>query len=92
MKLVDVNLLVYNIQKRLKNPVIRNWLFRIIDETPVLNAEDVVYCKDCVHCKKTLNPNTMNYKQICGYVGYNPVQSSEVSDYDFCSHGERKEE
>lgn len=82
---IDTDLLKSNIEKRINNPIIRNWLFRIIKETHEQTIEDIVYCKDCAHCKKSIDPKTMNCKQICGYVGYNPVQSSEVTDYDFCS-------
>ena len=53
---------------------------------------EVVRCKDCEYCYRSIDPKTKVSIQVCGYVGYNPVQSSQVTDNDFCSHGERKEQ
>lgn len=53
------------------------------------DVQEVVRCKDCIHCCMSYDPKTNTSRQICGYVGYNPVQSSGVTDYDFCSKGER---
>lgn len=58
-----------------------------VDKSSIIN---VVRCKDCIHCRKSYDPNIKISRQVCGYVGYNPVQSSEVTDYDFCSHGEKR--
>ena len=52
---------------------------------------EVVRCKDCEYCHMSTDPKTLISVQVCGYVGYNPVQSSQVTDNDFCSHGERRE-
>ena len=52
---------------------------------------EVVRCKDCVHCCISTDPKTNISIQKCGYVGFNPVQSSQVSDDFYCSYGERKD-
>ena len=52
---------------------------------------EVVRCKDCVYCCISTDPKTHISIQKCGYVGFNPVQSSQVSDDFYCSHGERKD-
>ncbi len=59
----------------------------ITDKVPAADVQEVVRCKDCVYCRMSYEPKTKISRQICGYVGYNPVQSSEITDYDFCSHG-----
>ena len=51
----------------------------------------VVRCKDCVHCRHTYDPKSGISHQVCGYVGFNPVQSSQVADDFYCSYGERRE-
>ena len=62
---------------------------KVLDTVPTEDVQEVVRCKDCIHCCMSYDPKTNTSRQICGYVGYNPVQSSEVTDYDFCSKGER---
>ena len=61
----------------------------LVKSRPTADVQEVVRCKDCIHCCMSYDPKTNTSRQICGYVGYNPVQSSEVTDYDFCSKGER---
>lgn len=63
------------------------WLLRTF---PTADAVEVVRCKDCEHCHISTDPKTLISVQVCGYAGYNPVQSSQVSDNDYCSHGERR--
>lgn len=63
-----------------------------IDAQPTADVVEVVRCKDCRYCKKSYDPKTQHSEQVCGYVGYNPVQSSCVSDTDFCSHGAKMDE
>ena len=50
---------------------------------------EVVRCKDCVYCCISTDPKTNISIQKCGYVGFNPVQSSQVSDDFYCGYGER---
>lgn len=66
-----------------------NIAYSIIKNQPTADVQEVVRCKDCIHCCMSYDPKANTSHQICGYVGYNPVQSSEVTDYDFCSKGER---
>lgn len=58
---------------------------------PPADVVEVVRCKDCEYCCMSTDPKTNISVQVCGYVGYNPVQSSQVTDNDYCSHGERSE-
>lgn len=70
-------------------------LYAIIDrieEQPTADVVEVVRCKDCEYCHISTDPKTNISVQVCGYVGYNPVQSSQVTDNDYCSHGERRAE
>ena len=55
------------------------------------DAVEVVRCKDCVYCCISTDPKTNISIQKCGYVGFNPVQSSQVSDDFYCGYGERKD-
>ena len=64
---------------------------RAIEQTPTENVVEVVRCKDCEYCRISIDTKTNISVQVCGYVGYNPVQSSQVTDNDYCSHGERRE-
>ena len=66
-----------------------DFAIRMVNLMPPADVQEVVRCKDCIHCCMSYDPKTNTSRQICGYVGYNPVQSSEVTDYDFCSKGER---
>lgn len=63
----------------------------ICGKTEPRDLVEVVRCKDCEHCCISTDPKTNISIQKCGYVGFNPVQSSQVSDDFFCSYGERRE-
>ena len=58
---------------------------------PAKDVIRVVRCKDCEHCCISTDPKTNISIQKCGYVGFNPVQSSQVSDDFYCGYGELKE-
>ena len=62
-----------------------------LKEAPAADAVEVVRCKDCVYCCISTDPKTNISIQKCGYVGFNPVQSSQVSDDFYCGYGERKD-
>lgn len=65
------------------------WLLRTF---PTAKVTEVVRCKDCEHCHTSIDPKTQISIRVCGYVGYNPAQSSQVESDDYCSHGERRQE
>ena len=74
----------------------KNWhtqerLMDCVRDTPTADVMEVVRCKDCVYCCISTDPKTNISIQKCGYVGFNPVQSSQVSDDFYCSYGERKD-
>ena len=52
---------------------------------------EVVRCKDCVYCCISTDPKTNISIQKCGYVGFNPVQSSQVSNKKKKKKSERKD-
>ena len=60
-------------------------------EAPTIDAVPVVRCRECVWSHMRTDPQTLHSAMVCGYKGYNQVQSSQVTDNDFCSHGEPKE-
>ena len=63
----------------------------VLDKQPTTDVVEVVRCKDCEYCHTSIDPKTQISIQVCGYVGYNPAQSSQVECDDYCSHGERRE-
>lgn len=63
-----------------------------LERISAVDAVEVVRCKDCEFCRYSFDPWTKTSVQVCGYVGFNPVQSSQVSDNDFCSSGERRDD
>ncbi len=66
-------------------------LRELLEDTPAADVVEVVRCKDCVHCCISTDSKTNISIQKCGYVGFNPVQSSQVSDDFYCGYGELKE-
>lgn len=62
-----------------------------IKQIPSADVVKVIRCKDCEHCCISTDPKTNISIQKCGYVGFNPVQSSQVSDDFYCGCGELKE-
>ena len=66
-------------------------LIDCVKDTPAADVVEVVRCKDCVYCCISTDPKTNISIQKCGYVGFNPIQSSQVSDDFYCSHGVRKD-
>ena len=64
----------------------------VLAHTPTADVVNAVRCKDCVYCCISTDPKTNISIQKCGYVGFNPVQSSQVSDDFYCSYGERRKE
>ena len=66
-------------------------LIGCLEDTPAADVVEVVKCKDCVYCCISTDPKTNISIQKCGYVGFNPVQSSQVSDDFYCGYGERKD-
>ena len=63
----------------------------IIADTLTADVVEVVRCKDCKYCCISTDPKTNISIQVCGYVGFNPVQSSQVPDDFYCGYGELKE-
>ena len=68
-----------------------NTVKMVLEDTPVADVADIVRCKDCLYCCISTDPKTNISIQKCGYVGFNPIQSSQVSDDFYCSHGVRKD-
>lgn len=60
-----------------------NCILESIDEQPTIDAVPVVRCKDCIY---KASAKVKNGYVIC------PASGMEITDYDFCSYGERKEE
>lgn len=51
---------------------------------------EVVRCKDCEFRSVSIDPETAESIKVCGRIGHTPVQSSQVADSDYCSHGKRR--
>ena len=65
-------------------PVDERQVERMIREAPTIDAVPVVRCVDCKYRELA----KVNYK---GYI-ICPASGMEITDYDYCSYGERKEE
>lgn len=62
----------------------------IIQNTPTVDAVEVVRCKDCKHCKKYRNRlDPMLNHQLCVRMD---KYAFGVDEDDFCSYGERRTE
>lgn len=57
-------------------------VFIAIDSSPTIDALPVVKCKDCRYFEQ-VKTNCKGY-MIC------PMSNMEISEYDYCSCGERK--
>ncbi len=58
-----------------------------IDNAPTVDAEVVVYCKDCKHCKEDAGLEGRGFFcTLWGLCGWHRVQPE-----GFCSYGERKD-
>ena len=55
----------------------------IIDEAPLIDAVEVVFCKNCIY-RATAKVNCKGFT-IC------PASNMEITDNDYCSYGERRE-
>lgn len=73
-----------------------SWIDMLIDETPAVDAVEVVRCKDCEHktrfdgktvCGRGLAGGCANYNTFI----YGDSVMHLVADDDYCSHGERRE-
>lgn len=62
----------------------------ICGKTEARDLVEVVRCKDCEYCCTSTDLKTNISIQKCGFVGFNPVQSSQVSDDFYCGYGERR--
>lgn len=90
MRLIDADAFVQWLL-RLHGIVSKNYIAQMLDETPTVDAEPVVRCKDCEH----------SYEDIV-YVGgvatcgrccsYGTCCDSPVDDDFFCRDGKRKED
>ena len=61
---------------------------RIVRTAPTVDAVEVVRCKDCVYYKPGKHFKDVNFCQRLPY--YAEKGGLNVSDEDFCSHGERR--
>lgn len=68
-----------------------NTVKMVLEDTPVADVGDIVCCKDCLYCCISTDPKTNISIQKCGYAGFNPIQTSQVSDDFYCSLGIRKD-
>lgn len=66
------------------NYVVHNKIQMLLADTPTVDAVPVVRCRDCKY-SESATWNKKGYR-IC------PASHMEITDDDFCSYGERKEE
>ena len=58
-----------------------------IDESPTVDAVEVVHCKDCKHCYKSYGSSTGYRCKVWGIYD----TDCEVTPEHYCSYGERKD-
>lgn len=85
MRLIDADELLNDLL--FPNPQFAKAFKQLINDTPTVDAVEVVRCKDCKWWKTNYSWNGNEHK-ICVREPYEPLRNSE----DFCSRGERKEE
>ena len=61
----------------------------LIGEMPIVDAVEVVRCKDCKHYKEFRTKRNKQIMRLCYRMGKNDMEYSVKPD-DFCSYGERK--
>ena len=59
-----------------------------INEAPTVDAVKIVRCKDCKHYRP--QKKSAHWENRANYC--NRIVTIKVQPYDFCSHGERKNE
>ena len=59
-----------------------------IDEAPTVDAVKIVRCKDCKHYRP--QKKSAHWENRTNYC--NHIVTIKVQPYDFCSHGEQKNE
>ena len=59
-----------------------------IDEAPTVDAVKIVRCKDCKHYRP--QKKSAHWENRTNYC--NRIVTIKVQPYDFCSHGEQKNE
>ena len=62
----------------------------LISEMPIVDAVEVVRCKDCKHYKEFRTKRNKQIMRLCCRMGKNDMEYSVKPD-DFCSYGELKE-
>ncbi len=79
-KYVEVNDLLQHLPDEPYKGAIR----RVLLQAPAADVVDVVMCKNCSYSKQA-KINDKGFK-IC------PISGMEITDYDFCSYGDRGKE
>ena len=59
-----------------------------ISESPTIDAVEIVRCKDCKHYRP--QKKSAHWENKANYC--NRIVTIKVQPYDFCSHGEQKED
>ena len=86
MRLGDLDVLKAQLNKL---PMMSNWgeafMPLLIDEQPTIDAVPVVRCRECHHCKETMDHKGPGL--FCSIWGR---EWQRVQPNDFCSYGQRK--
>ena len=89
MRLIDADALHNFVSEEFKDDVPYEWAWALtaVDHAPVVDAVEVVRCKDCKHYKP--QKKSAHWENRTNYC--NRIVTIKVQPYDFCSYGERKE-
>ena len=89
MRLIDANALLLNILE-ISEDSVRELVRSYIRTQPTVDAVSLIRCKDCKHCRTYYHG--INEKIPFSYACDRLYLTSDLSDDDYCSRAERKEE
>lgn len=81
---IDAEILKEQIKFTFGDFYITQDIIDVIEDSPTADVVEVVRCEDCIH-KQNAKINSKGFL-IC------PASGMEITDNDFCSYGERKDE
>ena len=75
---------VYDLLQHLPDEPYKGAIRRVLLQAPAADVVEVLKCKNCYYFKRA-RINEKGFK-IC------PISGMEITDYDFCSYGDRGNE
>lgn len=83
-RLIDADALVKNFAVPSNELFYAGTVLEYIKDAPTLDAEPVVYCKDCAYCRPLTKDEKHRFDEYPIYCLHNGLG---VLEHDFCSYG-----